>query len=339
MPDGIRIGTRGSGLARVQATWVAERLRGLGHDVALEIISTRGDDRRDVPIAALGRDGVFVRELERALRDGRIDLAVHSLKDMPTAAVAGLAIACVPPRASPFDAAVCRGGESFAGLSAGSVVGTSSIRRVVQIRALRPDLVVRPVRGNVDTRLGKLDAGDYDCLVLAAAGLTRLGLAERISSLLEPPAFWPAVGQGGLGLQIRAADERLRKAVAPLDDPATHAAVVAERACLAKLSAGCLAPVAGWGRVTPAGDLVLGARVFEEARGRIRQVDAEERCGPLSPDGMTLPGGEADAAALGERVAAALLAAGAGAMLDRMRRQQEGGAADRPAGEGKTTPR
>ena len=323
MADGIRIGTRGSGLARVQATWVADQLRRFGHDVVVEIMSTRGDARRDVPIARLGRDGVFVRELERGLLDRRIDLAVHSLKDMPTAAVDGLEIGCVPSRASPFDAAVCRPGESFAGLPAGAVVGTSSIRRVVQVKALRPDLEVRPVRGNVDTRLQKLDAGDYDCLVLAAAGLTRLGLAGRITSLLEPPDFWPAVGQGALGLQIRDDDAGLREAVAPLDDAAAHAAVRAERACLAELSAGCLAPVAGWGRVSPEGDLVLGVRVFEDAGGSIRQLAAEERAAWFQPDARTLPGDGSLPANLGRRVAAALLAAGADQALERMRRKQE----------------
>jgi len=182
---------------------------------------------------------------------------------------------------------------------------------------------VRPVRGNVDTRLQKLDAGDYDCLVLAAAGLTRLGLAGRITSLLEPPDFWPAVGQGALGLQIRDDDAGLREAVAPLDDAAAHAAVRAERACLAELSAGCLAPVAGWGRVSPEGDLVLGVRVFEDAGGSIRQLAAEERAAWFQPDARTLPGDGSLPANLGRRVAAALLAAGADQALERMRRKQE----------------
>jgi len=326
MPQTIRIGTRGSGLARVQADWVAAELRGLGHDIQLEIISTRGDRRRDVPIAALGRDGVFVRELERALLDERIDVAVHSLKDMPTAAVPGLGIACVPGRASPFDAAVCRVGESFEGLSAGAVVGTSSIRRVVQVKALRPDLEVRPVRGNVDTRLRKLDQGEFDCLVLATAGLTRLGLADRITTILEPPAFWPAVGQGALGLQTRSDDRATREALVPLDDVAAHSGVVAERACLAQLSAGCLAPVAGWGRVAPTGELVLSARVFEDEGNSIGQVAAEAQVPGFSCRGVDFTADGETPAALGRDVAAALLAAGAGPMLDRMRQRAEGSA-------------
>jgi len=264
MAEPLRIGTRGSGLARAQTGWVAERLRALGHEVTIEVISTRGDERRDAPLQTLGGDGVFVRELEQALRDGRIDLAVHSLKDLPTAPTPGLEIGCVPARACPFDAFVGREGEMLATLPPGAIVGTSSIRRVVQVRAIRPDLDVRPIRGNVDTRLRKLDAGEYRCLVLAAAGLERLGLGHRITGLLEPPEFWPAVGQGALALQIRASDEAVQAAVAPLEDAACRAAVEAERACLATLSAGCLAPVGAWGRLDGDGRLVLAARVLEE---------------------------------------------------------------------------
>ena len=323
MRASLRIGTRGSGLALAQTGWVAERLRALGHEVTIEVMSTRGDDRRDVPLHTLGGDGVFVRELEQALRDGRIDLAVHSLKDLPTAPTAGLEIGCVPVRACPFDAFVGREGDSLAALPAGAVVGTSSIRRVVQVRELRPDLDVRPIRGNVDTRLRKLDAGDYRCLVLAAAGLERLGLGHRVTGLLSPPDFWPAVGQGALALQVREGDDVARAAVAPLDHAATRAAVEAERACLAELSAGCLAPVGACGRVDDDGRLILAARVFEEREGHVRHVTAEaheyqvyqceERQNRVSP------GGENLAAALGRRVAAALLAAGAGPMLERMR--------------------
>jgi hydroxymethylbilane synthase len=268
---------------------------------------------------------VFVRELERALLEDRIDVAVHSLKDLPTAAVAGLEIGCVPERASPFDAFVRPAGStdhSLAGLPAGAVVGTSSIRRVVQLRALRPDLEVRPIRGNVDTRLGKLDAGEYACLVLAAAGLERLGLGDRISGLLRPPEFWPAVGQGALALQIREADEDVRRAILPLDHAPTHAAVLAERACLARLSAGCLAPVGGWGRVEPDGDLVLSARVLADDSDGVQQVTVEERLGGVS---LELPGAARNATeqlcGLGRRAADALLAAGAGPMLERMRRR------------------
>jgi len=316
MAESLRIGTRGSGLALAQTGWVAERLRALGHAVSIETISTRGDERGDAPLHTLGGDGVFIRELERALRDGRIDLAVHSLKDLPTAASPGLEIGCVPVRACPFDAFVGRAGETLASLPAGAIVGTSSIRRVVQVRAIRPDLDVRPIRGNVDTRLRKLDAGEYRCLVLAAAGLERLGLGRRITGLLEPPGFWPAVGQGALALQIRAADAVVKAAVAPLDDAASRAAVEAERACLADLSAGCLAPVGTWGRMNEDGRLVLAARVLEERDGDVGHVTAE---GEVSMGQSGPPAGADLAARLGRRVAASLLEAGAGPMLERMR--------------------
>lgn len=308
----IRIGTRASPLARVQTEWLVGRLRGLGRAVAVETITTTGDVRTDVPIAGLvhepgaGGDGVFVRELERALLDGRIDAAVHSLKDLPTAVPAGLEIACVPQRVLPFDVLVGEPGASLEGLPRGAVVGTSSIRRVVQVLGVRPDVTVRPVRGNVDTRVKKLDAGDYDCLILAGAGLHRLGLAGRISAVLEPPAFWPAVGQGALAVEIRAGDARMREALGPLDDAAAHRAVRAERVCLAALAGGCLAPIGAWARID--GDrLTLGAAVFEQAAGHVRRVFAEES-------------GAADAAeAVGLRVAAALRDAGAEEMLFRMR--------------------
>jgi len=309
----IRIGTRGSPLARAQTDWVANRLRGLGHDVSVETITTTGDVRTDVSIAGIvhesgaGGDGVFVRELERALLDGRIDAAVHSLKDLPTAVPEGLEVACVPERALPFDVLVASPGTTLASLPAGAVVGTSSVRRVVQVRSRRPDLVVRPVRGNVDTRLRKLDAGEYDCLILAGAGLERLGLAARIAEVLAPPVFWPAVGQGALAIEIRAADTTIRRAVAPLDDAAAHHAVRAERFCLAALAGGCLAPIGAHARVQ-AGRLTLGATVFEQDGETIRGVSTEHAAADESPE------------AVGSRVAASLLAQGAAEMLTRMRR-------------------
>jgi len=305
----LRIGTRASRLARAQTGQIVAQLRALGQESVIETISTRGDARGDAPVAALGGDGVFVRELERALLDGRIDVAVHSLKDMPTAAVTGLAIASVPRRATPFDALVGRAGDTLENLPIGAVVGTSSIRRAVQLSAVRPDLEIRPVRGNVDTRLARLDAGEYRCLVLAAAGLERLGFGERVTTLLEPPLFWPAVGQGAIALQVRSGDEAAARAVAPLDDAATHRAVRAERSCLADLAGGCLAPVCGWGRCGRDGEIWLGAKVLERAGGEVRQVFAEERGG----EHATAP------ESLGRRVAAALRAAGAGPMLERMR--------------------
>jgi hydroxymethylbilane synthase len=304
----VRVGTRTSALARAQTDWVAGRLRALGVGVAVELIDTRGDERGEVPIEKIGGDGVFVRELERALLEQRIDVAVHSMKDLPTAETPGLVIACVPRRATPFDAFVGRTAPTLQGLPAGAIVGTSSIRRVVQVRALRPDLVVRPIRGNVDTRLRKLDGGDYDGLILAGAGLERLGLGGRVTQVLEPPSFWPAVAQGALALQTRAADDRTRAVIAPLDDAATHQASQAERACLAALAGGCLAPIAAWARVDGRGDLRLDACVFEERDGRVSMLHAEAAGSPASP-----------ATAVGQSVAHLLRGRGADDMLARMR--------------------
>jgi len=312
----IRVGTRASLLARTQTGWVADQLRRLGHAVETVTISTQGDRRADVPIAAIGGDGVFVRELERALLDGRIDVAVHSLKDMPTEETPGLTVACVPVRAMPFDVLVARESCTLESLPAGAVVGTSSVRRVAQVKAIRGDLVVRGIRGNVDTRLRRLDAGDYDCLILAGAGLERLGLAGHITQVLRPDAFWPAVSQGALGIQIRSDDDRMVRALAPLDDAATHQAVRAERSCLAALAGGCLAPIGGWGHHGADGRLELGGCVLEETEGRVVRIAARVRA--------DVPAGDRQGLSdmpelLGKELASLLLSQGADAMLSRMR--------------------
>lgn len=321
----LRIGTRASALARTQTGHVADRLRSLGIDVEIETISTRGDERRDRPVAAIGGDGVFVRELEQAMLDGRIDAAVHSLKDMPTAETPGLSLACVPERAPPFDAVVGRTAATLEELPAGAVVGTSSIRRIAQLKSLRPDLVAAPLRGNVDTRLRKLDAGDYDALILAAAGLERLGLAARITQMLAPPAFWPAVAQGAIVVQMRA-DDAAAAALVPLDHAPTHAAVIAERRMLGRLAAGCLAPVGGYARMGEDGRLVLGGCVLEivAATGEVRRLHAEAAgdAAVFTGPGGTVPSKvslRAQAESLGDDVALRLLAAGAEPMLAHMR--------------------
>jgi hydroxymethylbilane synthase len=305
----IRVGTRASTLARTQTLWVVEQLRHLGHEVTVETIATVGDARGDVPISRIGGDGVFVRELEAALLDGRIDAAVHSLKDLPTAETPGLSLACVPRRATPFDVIVGREHGSIDALPKGAVVGTSSIRRMAQVMFLRQDLRIVGIRGNVDTRLKKLDAGEYDCLVLAGAGLERLGLAGRITEVLRPDAFWPAIAQGALVVQIRANDIAIREAIMPLDDPDTHEAVVAERSCLAALAGGCLAPVGGWARRTAEGRLELGACVLEVAGHHVHRVTsaAAQTSGDEPPE------------TLGRTVAQNLLEQGGDAMLERMR--------------------
>lgn len=320
-PAPLRIGTRGSQLAVTQTGHVADLLRATGATVELVRITTRGDLRQDAPVHGLGGDGVFVRELEQALLDGRIDVAVHSLKDLPTATTPELVVAAVPARALPFDVLVATApGTTLRGLRPGAVVGTSSVRRVAQVRAVRPDLVVRPLRGNVDTRLRRLDAGDYDALILAGAGLERLALAARITAVLGPPDFWPAVGQGALAVQIRADDARAAAAVAPLDHPPTHQAVRAERACLHALASGCLAPVGGWARPEAHGRLAFGACVLEMTDDAVTRLTIDS--GAPGPGHVALPPGPADESpeALGARAAALLVAHGAAAMLDRMRR-------------------
>jgi len=280
----------------------------LGLTVTTETISTRGDVVTSVPISGIGGDGVFVRELERALLEGRIDAAVHSLKDLPTAPTPGLALACVPLRATPFDVLVGRDHPTLKEMPPGAIIGTASIRRVVQVRSMRPDLVVRPIRGNVDTRLRLLDEGAYDGLVLAGAGLQRLGLAGRITQTLQPDAFWPAVAQGALVIQVREDDLPVRRAIMPLDDAASHRAVLAERSCLAALAGGCLAPIGAWARDTADGRLELGACVLEETAGEINRIIAE-----------AVANERESAANLGCRVAADLVHQGANDMLARVR--------------------
>lgn len=312
----LRIGTRGSALAMAQARWVADRLREHGLMVELETIATRGDAAQQGPVATLGGDGVFVRELERALLEDRIDAAVHSLKDLPTAETPGLVLAAVPRRAMAFDVLVGRAAPRISDLAPGAVVGTSSIRREVQVRLLRPDLVIRPIRGNVDTRLRRLDAGDYDALVLAGAGLERLGLGGRITEVLEPDRFWPAVSQGALAVQVRAGDAATRAAVEHLDHAASHEAVRAERACLAALAGGCLAPIGGWARAGGDGALSLGACVLEETDDGIRRILAEGAIPRRDGGGVSAHDGPE---ALGSRVASDLLSRGAAEMLGRQR--------------------
>ena len=314
----IRVGTRASLLARTQTGWVVEQLRSHGHAVEIVTISTQGDSRADVPIAVIGGDGVFVRELERALQEHRIDAAVHSLKDMPTEGTAGLTVACVPVRAMPFDVLVAREPCTLESLPPGAVVGTSSVRRIAQVKAIRGDLVVRAIRGNVDTRLRRLDGGEYDCLILAGAGLERLGLADRITYVLRPDSFWPAVSQGALGVQIRGDDDRLRRALEPLDDPATHQAVRAERSCLAALAGGCLAPIGAWGRHSADGRLELGGCVLEDAGDHVVRIAAAVLSSPAAGDPRAL---SEMPELLGKQLAAMLLARGAEAMLARMRAQ------------------
>lgn len=243
----FRLGTRGSRLARWQAEWVAARLGELGVDVELVFISTQGDVKTG-SIGSIGGQGVFTKEIQRALLDDEVDFAVHSLKDLPTLPVDGLQLAAVPPRESVCDVLATSAAADFASLPAGARVGTGSMRRCAQLLHARSDLEVLDIRGNVETRLQKLDDGQYDAIVLAEAGLKRLGLTDRITQVLPVEIMLPAVGQGALGIEIRGDDQAAAAALAALDDPVSHAAVIAERSMLAALQGGCLAPIAAWGR-------------------------------------------------------------------------------------------
>jgi hydroxymethylbilane synthase len=258
-------------LARWQSDWVAARLRDRGFEVDIVEISTSGDVQQAGPVAAIGGTGVFTKEIQHALLAGDVDLAVHSLKDLPTQATAGLVIAAIPQRENPADALVSATGAALDALPAGARVGTGSLRRRAQLLALRPDLATLDIRGNVDTRLRKLDAGQYDAIVLAAAGLSRLGWAGRIADMLEPPRMLPAPGQGALAIECRADDAATRDVLAPLDDAATRAAVSAERGVLAALHGGCSAPVAAWGRLE-GGKLRLDALVAAVDGSRVARA-------------------------------------------------------------------
>jgi hydroxymethylbilane synthase len=292
----LRLGTRGSALALAQSGMVADDLRALGASVELVVIRTTGDDR---PPATVWGEGAFVMALEAALLDGRIDVAVHSAKDVPTAGDPRLEIAAYPPREDPRDALVCReSGRTLDTLPAGAVVGTDSPRRVAFLRARRPDLRTRPLHGNVDTRLRKLAAGEADALVLAVAGLKRLGMDGRISEALPTDVALPAPGQGALAVEVRADDPITRPLVARLDDPPTRAAVEAERAFLRASGGGCRAPLGALATVE--GD-ILTIRGAAAAEGSVPDGDAPPTQAALAP-GATFTGAS-DATLAAPRVA------------------------------------
>lgn len=239
----IRIGTRGSALARWQADHIAAELRDRGHHVSIEILVTTGDRVQHAPFMQVGTKGMFTKEIEEALADERIDLAVHSLKDLPTELSEEFTIAAIPQRADARDAFVSVHHESFAALPPGAIVGTSSLRRQAQLRALRSNLDIRELRGNVDTRLRKLHEQQYDAIILASAGLDRLGLAADVKGLFSPQQMCPAAGQGALAIECRTNDTATRAVISVLDDPTAHFAVDVERAALATLGGGCHLPV------------------------------------------------------------------------------------------------
>ncbi len=244
----VRIATRKSQLALWQANWVKGELekRNPGLGVELVLIVTKGDKILDVPLAQVGGKGLFVKEIEDALLDGRADIAVHSMKDVPTELPAGLHLAVVCEREDPRDAWFSRNGTALRDTPQGARVGTSSLRRQTQLRALRPDLVFENLRGNVDTRLRKLEEGQYDAIVLAAAGVKRLGFAGRVTEYLPAEVTLPAIGQGAVGIECRRTDRDTNALIAPLRHPATWTAVLAERAFLATLQGGCQVPIAAF---------------------------------------------------------------------------------------------
>jgi hydroxymethylbilane synthase len=291
----VKLGTRGSQLARWQAEWVRERLAAHGVRAEIVVIKTRGDAEVDRPLQELEGKGFFTKEIEDALLEAEIDVAVHSLKDLPTTLPAGLALGAIPTRHDPREALV--NGKSLQDLAPGTRVGTSSLRRVAQVRFLRPDLEVVPLRGNVPTRVRKVESHDgLDAAVLAIAGLERLGLGDK-ASVLDPLDMMPAPGQGALGLEIRGDDRATRTALKPLRDPASAVAVAAERALLAALGGGCQAPVAAW---------VDGKRLY----GRVTERDGASQLTASADLDAKRPeaAGEAVARLLESEGAASLLA-------------------------------
>ncbi len=252
MDTSLVIGTRGSKLALWQARWVQSALEKHhpGLKISIHTIKTKGDKILDVPLAKVGGKGLFVKEIENALLDGRIDLAVHSMKDMPAGIPKGLQIGAVPLRETPEDVLISRENVAFADLPANAKIGTSSLRRAAQLLAQKPGLNIQPLRGNLDTRLKKLVQENFDAIVLAAAGVKRLGLEDRITEYLNTDLMLPAVGQGALCIEIRNDDPTVNAAVSVLNDPGTHTAVSAERAFLNRLEGGCQTPIAAYGQMT-----------------------------------------------------------------------------------------
>jgi hydroxymethylbilane synthase len=300
----LRLGTRGSALALVQARYVQERLSSLGHQVELVRITTKGDVST-APLAQIGGTGVFVTALREALLDGRVDLAVHSLKDLPTAPADGLVVAAVPEREDPRDVLCARDGLKLSDLPVGAVVGTGSPRREAQLRALGLGIEITGLRGNVDTRLGKVADGSLDAVVLARAGLSRLGRLDSVTEVLDPMQMLPAPGQGALAVECRSADTALVEALGALDDAATRAAVTAERTLLAVLEAGCTAPVGAYAEAAEGED---GLELY------IRAVVAS-RDGSVSIR-KSATGSLGGAEQIGRDLALELLADGAGAVVD-----------------------
>ena len=304
----LRIGSRGSRLALWQANHIAALLRAHRHTVEIEIIKTTGDRLQEVTFAQVGSKGMFTKEIEEALAEGRVDLAVHSLKDLPTELPAPFTLGATPPRVDPRDVLVSVKHHSLPALPRRAVVGTSSQRRRAQLLALRPDIKAVEFRGNVDTRLRKLAEGQVDAILLAAAGLDRLEKTEWVRQRLEPKDFCPAAGQGSLGIETRKEDAKTISAIAFLDDPATRYAVTAERAALAALGGGCQVPIGIHCRVAPQDEAGEWQEIFavvaDPATGKAIRIHHESRRAEIAP------------VELGQLAAELLLEAGAAPLLE-----------------------
>ena len=298
----LRIATRKSALALWQAEFVKAELERFHSDLTVELVpmSTQGDIILDTPLAKIGGKGLFVKELEQAMLDGRADIAVHSMKDVPVEFPEGLELNTICEREDPRDAFVSNKYKSLDELPQGAVVRTSSLRRQCQVRALRPDLDIRDLRGNVNTRLAKLDNGDYDAIILAAAGLLRLEMPERIADFIEPETSLPANGQGAVGIECRSDDERVKALLAPLEHTETRIRVLAERAMNRRLEGGCQVPIGAYA-------LVNGEQVH--IRGLVGAVDGSE----ILRDEVS--GSVENAEQLGVQLAEQLLAQGADKIL------------------------
>jgi hydroxymethylbilane synthase len=294
----LRIGSRGSQLALWQANHIAALLRAQGHKVELEIIRTTGDKITDVALAKVGTKGMFTKEIEEALAEGRVDLAVHSLKDLPTEVPPGFELAAITRREDPRDVLLSRSHDGLSHLPQGARVGTSSLRRQAQLKALRPDLEIHPLRGNVDTRLRKLEAGEFDAIILAAAGLRRLGRTELVREIIPAETMCPAAGQGALGIEIRKGDAATRQHLLFLDDAAARLATSCERALLRHLGGGCQVPIGAFAEVR--GERIHLTGVVAHPDGSRFLRETQEGATPQK---------------LGAAVAGALLARGAEAIL------------------------
>ena len=297
----LRIGSRGSKLALWQSNHIAALLREQGHTVDIQIIQTTGDKITDVALAKVGTKGMFTKEIEEALAAGEVDLAVHSLKDLPTELPPGFEIAAIPKRESPLDAFFSVNFASIEALPAKARVGTSSLRRQAQLMALRPDLDIHPLRGNVDTRLRKLEAGDYAAIILATAGVNRLGLTQLVRQIIPAASMCPAAGQGALGIEIRAGDAATGQQLAFLDDFSARATTTCERALLNAMGGGCQVPIGAFAKVSPDGKTLHLQAVVAHPDGKT--VLRETQSG-------------SDPQALGEAVGKTLLKQGGSAILE-----------------------